>query len=113
MQFRICFSKPFKRSLQQLRKRYPQIQSDIESAIEVLFLHPSLGILIPHTIGVRKLRVPSSNMARGKRGGFRLLYLLDIEKNCIILLFVYAKPIRENLSQKEIESLVKEVLEEE
>ncbi|MFH1860701.1 MAG: type II toxin-antitoxin system RelE/ParE family toxin [bacterium] len=113
MQFRVCFSKSFKRSLRQLRKRYPQIQSDIESAIEALFLHPSLGVLIPHTPSVRKLRVPSSDMERGKRGGFRLLYLLDIEKNCITLLFVYAKPICENLNQKEIESLVKEVLEEE
>ena len=75
-------------------------------------MQPSLGILIPGTSNIRKLRVLSSDMARGKRGGFRLLYLSDIENNSFTLLFVYAKPIRENLSQKEIELLVKEALEE-
>ncbi len=94
-----------------MRRKYPQIQSDIESAIEILLLHPSLGVLIPHTPSVRKLRVPSSDMARGKRGGFRLLYLLDIKNTCITLLFVYAKSIHEDISQKEIETLVKETIE--
>ncbi|MBU1262041.1 type II toxin-antitoxin system RelE/ParE family toxin [bacterium] len=112
MSFKVRFSKPFKRSLRHLVQKYRQVQSDLESAIEVLLFYPDLGKVIPNTSGVRKLRVASSNMAKGKRGGFRLLYLVDKEKCCIALLFVYAKSEKKDISRKELESIIEEALRE-
>ncbi|MEW6104453.1 MAG: type II toxin-antitoxin system RelE/ParE family toxin [bacterium] len=112
MRFEIRFSKPFKRSLHHLEKKYQRIRFDLEGAIEVLLIYPDLGKVIPNTQGVRKLRVKSSDMAKGKRGGFRLLYLLDKEKSCITLLFVYDKPEKKDISPKEIERIIEEALKE-
>jgi len=110
MPFEVQFSNPFKRSVRRLRRKYRRIQADLEPAIEALLLHPDLGTVIPGTPAVRKLRVPSSDMRRGKRGGFRLLYRVVADRRLIVLLFVYAKPEREDLSRKEIERIVEEAL---
>ena len=111
MPFKPLLSKPFNHSVRHLHRKYRQVKSDLEAAIEVLLQYPKLGMVIPGTSGVRKLRIPSSDMDKGKRGGFRLLYSLDTNKSLIVLLFVYAKPQRQDLSRKEIEAIVKEALE--
>lgn len=112
MNFEVRFSNPFKRSVRRLRRKYRRIQADLEAAIEVLLLHPDLGTVIPGTPGIRKLRVASSDIGHGKRGGFRLLYRVVPDRSLIVLLFVYAKPERKDLSRKEIERIVEEALEE-
>jgi mRNA-degrading endonuclease RelE of RelBE toxin-antitoxin system len=110
MKFKVCFSEPFKRSLRRLIRKYRTLRHDLEIAIELLLLYPDIGRVIPGTHNVRKLRVRSSDISKGKHGGFRLLYLVDREGDCIILLFMYAKPEKENISSKEIEQILKEAL---
>ena len=62
------------------------IFSDIEA-------NPSLGTVITNDYSIRKLRVGSRDMKRGKSGGFRLLYKLFSQDDDLIatLLHVYAK----------------------
>lgn len=43
-------------------------------AIRVLLQTPRLGLVIPGSFGVRKLRVRNTDLAKGKRGGYCLLY---------------------------------------
>lgn len=112
MAFEIRLSKPFKRSVRRLRRKYRRVQADLEPAIEALLSYPDLGKVIPGTSGVRKLRVASSDIGHGKRGGFRLLYRIVVDRSLIVPLFVYAKPEREDLSREEIERIVEEALEE-
>jgi len=46
--------------------------SEKKAVIDFLATHPYAGDLIPHTGGVRKVRVPASG--RGKCGGARVIY---------------------------------------
>ena len=111
--FRVHLSQSFQRSVRRLRRRYRHLTDDLEAAIEWLLLQPQLGVVIRGLPAVRKLRIPSTDMDRGKSGGFRLLYTIDRPSNRIILLFLYAKPERENVSAAEIETLLREALTEE
>lgn len=84
-------------------ERISALMSDAEYAElqKHLVEHPDSGDIIPGTGGVRKIRWRGSG--RGKRGGSRLIYYWDFGEH-ILMLYVYMKNERENLSpaQKEL-----------
>lgn len=60
---------------------------------------PDLGIVIPGTGGIRKIRWSGSG--RGKRGGVRVLYYWNLPGARILMLFVFAKNERDDLTPKQ------------
>ena len=75
---------------------------------EHLATHPDAGPVIVGSGGVRKIRWRGSN--RGKRGGSRLIYYWD--NGCqILMLYVYLKNERENLTPEQI-SMMREIAKE-
>lgn len=60
--------------------------------------HPDAGAMIPGCGGVRKIRWTGSG--RGKRGGSRLIYYWDFGDR-ILMLYVYRKNERENLTDEQ------------
>lgn len=71
--YNVFFCKEFFRVLKKLRKRYPSVQRDTREALEDLVENPELGILVLGAEGVRKYRVRSSDLARGKSGSFSFI----------------------------------------
>ncbi|WP_127716056.1 type II toxin-antitoxin system RelE/ParE family toxin [Halobacteriovorax sp. HLS] len=68
---------------------------------------PSRGDVIAGTGGVRKFRVSDKSRRKGKRGGFRILYV-DLPKCKITyLLFLYNKDELENISSHQKKALRK------
>ncbi|MBR4171458.1 MAG: type II toxin-antitoxin system RelE/ParE family toxin [Kiritimatiellae bacterium] len=70
-----------------------------------LAAHPNAGQLIVGAGGVRKIRWRGSS--RGKRGGSRLIYYWDAGDQ-ILMLYVYLKNERENLTPEQV-SMMREV----
>lgn len=64
---------------------------------------PDAGDLIRASGGLRKIRVRGSG--RGKRGGSRVIYYWAVSKSQILLLDIYAKNERSDLSKEQIKSL--------
>lgn len=60
---------------------------------------PDLGKLIQGTGGLRKLRWSLEN--RGKRGGLRIIYYWQVQKDQIYFMTIYAKNEISDLSAKE------------
>ncbi len=58
---------------------------------------------------VYKARMKSTDMKRGKRGGYRVIYYLQTAQNRVILLTIYTKARRENIRVQEILSLLKQL----
>ena len=58
--------------------------------------NPELGVVIPGTRGIRKVRWTGSG--RGKRGGIRVLYYSHPWSRTILFLFVFSKTERDDLS---------------
>ena len=67
--------------------------------IERLAWSPEIGVVMPGTGGVRKMRLGVSG--RGKSGGARVIYYYRDESIPIFLLSVFPKNVKVDLSQAE------------
>ena len=105
--YEVVLGKEFKRAIKKLRKRFPSIQADVKKALKDLVENPELGILLGGLEGVRKYRVRSTDLARGKSGGFRLIYRVNEERRLFMLIVLYAKSDRETISSKKILEILK------
>ncbi len=65
--------------------------------------YPNDGATIPASNGIKKLRWAASG--RGKRGGARIIYYFADEKGRILLLDIYAKNEKENLTADDLREL--------
>ena len=64
-----------------------------------LLENPAAGDLLQHSGGLRKIRWAGSG--RGKRGGSRIIYYWNLGDK-ILMIYIYQKNERENLSQEQL-----------
>jgi hypothetical protein len=64
---------------------------------------PALGKLIRHSGGLRKVRWGISS--KGKRGGVRIIYYWAVAQEQLLMLFIYAKTDRDDLSPVQLKIL--------
>lgn len=73
---------------------------DLQNA---LITRPEAGSVIPGSGGLRKLRWQYGG--RGKRGGMRVIYYWAVEQQRILMLFMYPKNARDDLSPAQLKVL--------
>jgi mRNA-degrading endonuclease RelE of RelBE toxin-antitoxin system len=96
------FIKEFKR----LGKRYNSVRKDIQSLIDLLRAGETPGDRITgNKYPVYKVRVNNSDARRGKSGGYRVIYYIQIPE-AILLTNIYSKSDRANISNEEIEEVI-------
>ena len=106
MSYEVMAVEYFKRRLKKLSKKYRRIGEDYSSLIEILENNPVKGDAIPgFGNNIYKIRMSSSNMKKGKRGGFRVIYYLS--NHIVYLLTIYVKAKKEKISIKEIKEALK------
>jgi hypothetical protein len=66
-------------------------------------VHPEAGSIIPGSLGLRKLRWKISG--RGKRGGTRVVYYWLRARDTILMLFVFKKSERSDLTMDQLNIL--------
>jgi mRNA-degrading endonuclease RelE of RelBE toxin-antitoxin system len=103
----IRFTATFKRNVKHLHKKYPQIRQDIDRFIGVLQRGETPGDRILGTRGyiIYKARVRVSGSGKGKSAGYRLIYWLRTP-SLIVLLTIYVKSERTDISPSEIRAIV-------
>ena len=78
MTYDVHLADTFQKSIKALKKKYPHVKDDLLSQIETLEKDPSAGDPIPGwNQEVWKVRVASSDVKKGKRGGYRLIYFWE------------------------------------
>jgi len=75
-----------------------------------LSTHPDAGAIIPHSGGLRKIRWSMSG--RGKRGGVRAIYYWVVAEDQILMLFMYPKSEKDDLTPQQLKVL-REIVEKE
>jgi len=75
-----------------------------------LIFHPDLGVVIPGSGGLRKVRWVLRG--RGKRGGIRAIYYWAVVHDTILMLFMYAKNEQDDLTPEQLKVL-RRIIEEE
>ena len=104
----VRFAEEFEKELYRLSKKYRNIRSDIEPVIAELQSGNLLGDRLAgfgSNLYVHKVRVKNSNIQKGKSAGYRLIYLLESE-NSILLLTIYSKSEREDITVNEVKDIL-------
>lgn len=113
MTYDVHLTETFQKSIKALKKKYPHVKNDILGQIKTLEEDPSGGDPIPGwNKEVWKVRVASSDVKKGKRGGYRLIYFWKTGEMKVYLLVAYFKGEKAEITKKEIESLLKKLNEE-
>ncbi|TAJ93888.1 MAG: addiction module toxin RelE [Gammaproteobacteria bacterium] len=84
-------------------------ETDLDDLIAYLAEHPSAGIIMEGTGGIRKLRW--ARTGGGKSGGLRVIYYFHDELMPLYLLTVFGKNEKANLTKAECNLLAKTVKE--
>lgn len=105
----VIFGVTFRDDLASLRHRYRHVFDDIEPLVERLERGEKPGDKL---IGVRrdtyKVRLPNSSAQRGKSGGFRVIYYVQLADR-VILLTIYSKTDQSDISVEKIRRLIDEL----
>jgi mRNA-degrading endonuclease RelE of RelBE toxin-antitoxin system len=113
MTYDVHLTETFQKSIKALKRKYPHVKDDLLSQIKALEEDPSAGDPIPGwNKEVWKVRVASSDVKKGKRGGYRLIYFWKAGEMKIYLLVGYFKGEKAEITKKEIESLLKNLYQE-
>lgn len=72
---------------------------------DTIMLDPTLHPVIPGTGGLRKLRFAPASSARGKRGALRICFAYLRDYALIVLVWVYSKKAKDDLSADEKKSI--------
>ena len=86
-------------------RRVSELLDDDDYAMlqAALIVNPGVGVTIPGTGGIRKVRWAGSG--RGKRGGARVIYFAALSQSTILMLYIYGKNEQEDLSQAQKKAL--------
>ena len=106
--YHVRYSVPFNRDLKKLAKKYPQIKKDLSSLIDQLEQGNFQGDELQDFPGtVYKVRIGSTDQKKGKRGGFRIVYLIVTNRETIHLMAIYAKARQTDLTHRQKQELRK------
>lgn len=110
MSFKVFLTETFQKCIKVLKKKYPHIKEDLLETIQSLEKDPAQGKQIPGWQGnIWKIRSRSSDLQKGKGGGFRVIYRWKKTDKEIYLLTIYFKIEKTDVSRTEIEELLKKL----
>jgi mRNA-degrading endonuclease RelE of RelBE toxin-antitoxin system len=95
----------FVKQVKKLAKSYKQISNDLESLKQQLLLNPKSGTELGNKCF--KIRIANSSIPTGKSGGFRVVTYYFDENNIVRLLLIYSKTEKENISDRELDEILK------
>lgn len=102
------FTLEFKRNVRQLSKKYRHFQADVQPIISQLETGLTPGDQIPRTGHmVFKVRIKNSDIQKGKRSGYRMIYALESPERAL-LITVYSKTDQGDISAQQIRRIIAE-----
>jgi mRNA-degrading endonuclease RelE of RelBE toxin-antitoxin system len=104
----VFFTPEFKRNVRALAKKYHHIQSDIQPFINQIQRGELIGDKVQGTgYTIFKVRIRNSDVARGKSGGYRVIYYLKTAA-AVILVTIYSKTEQSDVSPAKIRKILAE-----
>lgn len=97
----------FERQAKRLIKKYPSLKKELLELVQELKENPVKGTTIGK--GCYKIRLSIASKGKGKSGGARIITNFVVTDATVYLLSIYDKAEKENLSDQELEELLKSV----
>lgn len=95
----IYFTAYFKRQLKKLMKKYSHAKEDLLNGLKNIDLRHEISI----GKSIYKIRIKSSDMNRGKSGGFRSYVYFYVKKDLLVPLCIYSKSDQSFVSEQELQ----------
>lgn len=112
-QKRVEYSDRFKKDIKRLNKRFRRLRKDVDSLISQLEVGETPGNKVQGVKrDVYKVRLKSSDLQKGKSGGFRVIYYLQTA-DAVLLVTMYVKSEQEDISLDEIRRIIESFEQEE
>jgi len=100
----IEYGDTFLKEAKQLSKKFKLLKADLKHAIEEIETKNDVGISLGYNLF--KKRVRNSSIPTGKSGGFRIIIYQQLQ-NATVLIAIYSKTEKENLSDQELINILK------
>ena len=107
MKYEVLTIPPFDRQMKRLSKKFPSLKAEYSALIKELEENPEKGI--PMTNNCFKIRLAIASKGRGKSGGARIITHFYVENEIVFLLAIYDKSEQDDISDKELRELLKEI----
>jgi mRNA-degrading endonuclease RelE of RelBE toxin-antitoxin system len=107
MRYNILTIPPFDKQLKRLAKKYPSLKKEFAELLESLEQEPEQGTNLGNNC--YKIRIAIASKGKGKSGGARVITNFVITEETVFLISIYDKSEKENLSDKELDELLKYV----
>jgi mRNA-degrading endonuclease RelE of RelBE toxin-antitoxin system len=109
MPTRVSFAGPFQKRLKHLIRKYPKVVDAVNTLISNFQNGDRPGDKIPNVgYDVYKVRLKNVSAGRGKSGGFRVVYYVQLVDS-LYLLTIYSKTEESDISLEQIERIVEEI----
>jgi len=95
----------FNREVKQLAKKHRSLKSDLQQLKVELEANPRLGTHLGNN--VYKIRMAITSKGKGKSGGARVITYVYIQNEQIFLMSIYNKSEKENITDREIKTYLK------
>jgi hypothetical protein len=105
MNYNVISIPPFDRQLKGLSKKYLSLKKEYNDLLDSLEKDPDQGTLLGNNCF--KIRVAIESKGKGKSGGARVISNLFVTEETVFLLSIYDKAEKENLTDKELDELLK------
>ena len=107
MNYKVDTTDTFKREAKRLIKKYPSLKNELAELGNSLSLNPKTGIHLGNDI--YKIRLAVKSKGKGTRSGTRIMTKVKIINETVYLFSIYSKGEKNNISDKEIKNLIKEI----
>jgi len=94
----------FERDAKALLKKYTSLRQELATLGEELQENPTLGT--PLGQDCYKIRLAIKSKGKGKSGGSRIITYVVTDNEEVILLTIYDKQVKDNISEKELKELL-------
>jgi mRNA-degrading endonuclease RelE of RelBE toxin-antitoxin system len=106
MSFKIELSENFKKEAKVLSKKYASLKSELANLFVELEENPFLGTPLGNDI--YKIRIAIASKNKWKSGGASVMSFVKIFDETILLFSIYNKGVKNNITNNEIEALLKD-----
>jgi len=105
MSFNIVVTDGFKKHAKSIAKKHRSLKSDLNKLIDSLEENPTQGEALGKDC--YKVRMAITSKGKGKSGGSRVITCVKIVNQTAYLLTIFDKSDKENISDKELDELLR------
>lgn len=107
MSYKILSSRKFDRELKRLSKKFVSLKKEYGELLSIIEQNPFEGTPIGN--GCYKIRIAIASKGKGKSGGARVITYVYVKGATVYLLTIYDKSEQEDISDKELQSLLSSI----